>query len=103
MALFGLSGRIDAIAGHGDELAALLQEAATVMDDVDGCLLYLVSRVADAPDAVVVVEVWRDREAHAASLQLEAVRDVIGRAAPVIAGMTERVELEPIGAAGLPL
>ena len=99
----GLSGRIDAVDGKGQDLSELLLEAVAALHDNDGCLLYLVSRLAEDPDAVQVVEVWTDQEAHQASLQLPAVQDVIGRARPIIAGMSDRMELQPLGGAGLPV
>jgi hypothetical protein len=46
--------------------------------------------------------VWTDRDAHAGSLDLPGVRDVIGRARPIIADMAERIELIPTGGKGLP-
>ena len=72
---FGLHGKITATQGNGDALAALLLEAAAGLESVPDCQLYLVSRDPAEPEAIWVTEVWTDREAHAASLQLKAVRD----------------------------
>jgi quinol monooxygenase YgiN len=60
-----------------------------------------VSEIPGEPDAVAVTEVWDDKASHDASLQLERVRSVIGRARPLIAGMGESVALRPIGGPGL--
>lgn len=99
--MYGLHGRIDATEGHGDDLAGYLLADVEVLRD-HGCLLYLVSRRDDAPDAVYVYEVWTDAAAHQASLQLATVQDAITKARPIIAGMSERVEFTPQGGLGLP-
>lgn len=101
MAGYGLHGRIDATEGNGDELAAALLAEVELLRD-HGCLLYLVSRGADAPDAVYVYEVWTDAAAHQASLELPSVQAAIAKARPIIAGMSERVEFTPQGGLGLP-
>jgi quinol monooxygenase YgiN len=98
---FGLVGRIDAHAGQGDELAEHLLEAARLLEPVGECELYVVSRDPGTPDAVWVAEVWRSRDAHTASLELESVRALIARARPLIAGGGERFELLPVGGKGL--
>jgi quinol monooxygenase YgiN len=98
-----LCGSIRAVEGAGDELARLLLEAADAVAGAPGCLLYLVNRVEDDPDAVWVLEVWSDADAHRASLDLADVRDVIERARPVIAGFGERFELATVGGHGLEL
>lgn len=100
---YGLCGKIMAVEGQGDALERLLLEAAAVLEELDDCRLYIVSRLPGEPDAVWIVEVWSNREAHQASLQLEAVQDVISRARPVIAGMGERFEVSPVGGKGLTL
>jgi quinol monooxygenase YgiN len=101
MARYGLNGRINAHPGKGDELAANLLGAAERLEDMEGCELYVISRVLGEPDAVVVTEVWDSRESHQASLEREDVKEVIQRSMPLIAGLTDRVELEPVGGKGL--
>lgn len=101
MALYGLHGRIDATEGHGEELASYLLADVEVLRD-HGCLLYVVSRIDGAPDAVYVYEVWTDAAAHQASLGLPSVQEAIAKARPIIAGMSERVEFTPQGGLGLP-
>lgn len=99
--MYGLHGRIDATEGHGDELAGYLLASVDELSE-HGCLLYLVSRRDGAPDAVDVYELWVDAEAHQASLALPTVQDAIGKALPIIAAMSERVEFTPVGGFGLP-
>ncbi|MEX0705551.1 MAG: hypothetical protein WD041_02940 [Nitriliruptoraceae bacterium] len=52
-------------------------------------------------DAVWVVEFWGSAEAHQASLELDAVQQLISLARPIIASIGERLELDPIGGKGL--
>jgi quinol monooxygenase YgiN len=66
-----------------------------------GCRLYVVSEVPSEPDAIAITEVWDDKAAHDASLQLDRVRSVIGRARPLIAGMDAGLELRPVGGLGI--
>ena len=100
--LNGMHGRIVARPGHGDELAAILREAAAGLEANPGCLLYVVSRAAGDPDSVWVTEAWTDRAAHAASLEDPAARALIARARPIIASFTDRAEFRPEGGKGLP-
>jgi quinol monooxygenase YgiN len=99
--MYGLQGRFTAQPGKGDDLAALLLEAANAMRRLDDCLLYLIGRVPDEPDAVLVYEVWTSAEAHHASLDNEETKAAIARGRPLIAGMSDRVEFEPAGGKGL--
>lgn len=101
--LFGLHGRLLAQPGQGDELEAILLEAARALESDDDCLLYVVSRQPEEPDAVWVTEAWRSRDAHRTSLEDEGVRSLIQRAMPLIAELPERtIELRPVGGKGLP-
>lgn len=99
--MFGLVGTLRAAEGHGDELEGYLLEAARELQQVSTCRLYLVSRVARDPAVVHVVEVWDSEEAHQASLGLEPVQQLIGKARPIISAMGDRVELRPVGGKGL--
>jgi len=101
MTAYGLCGKIVAIAGEGETLAAHLLEAAAALEEVATCSLYVVNRDPADDDAVWVMEVWDSAEAHRASLELDAVKQLIARARPVIAGFGERFELQPIGGKGL--
>ncbi len=99
---YGRCGKIVAIPSAGEELTGHLLEAADALEAVDSCALYLVNRLPDEPDAVWVVEVWEDAEAHRASLQLPAVQQLIGRARHLIAAMPDAIEMVPVGGKGLP-
>ncbi len=86
--------------GQRDALLALLLEAPRG-PAMPGCRLYIVSEVPAEPDAIAITEVWDDRAAHAASLQLERVRALISRARPLIAELGQPLELRPVGGQGL--
>jgi quinol monooxygenase YgiN len=99
---YGTHGRIVARPGRGDELAAILLEAAAGLEADPDCLLYLVARGVDDRDSVWVTEVWADRGAHAASLADPRARALIERARPLIAAFENRAEWIPQGGKGLP-
>jgi quinol monooxygenase YgiN len=98
--MYGLQGKLIAQPGQRDALVALLLEASQG-GRMPGCRLYLVSEIPSDPDAIAITEVWDDKAAHDASLQLESVRSVIAKGRPLIAGMGESVELRPVGGQGL--
>ena len=100
MARFGLVGSFKAHPGQGDALAEVLVRAAEGLGGNPECELYVISRSED-PDAVWVTEVWTSREAHRASLEDQATRELIAEARPLIAGLGERIELLPVGGKGL--
>jgi quinol monooxygenase YgiN len=97
--MFGMHGCFKAQPGRGDELAAILLEAAESMRANDACLLYVVGR--EDPDTIWVTEAWTDREAHDASLDAPGAKDQIARAMPLIAGIDGRAEYEPLGGKGV--
>lgn len=99
--MFGMHGRFKARPGQGDALTGILLEAAESMRANDACLLYVVSREPDDPDAIWVTEAWTDREAHDASLDVPGAREQIARAMPLIAGIDDRAEFEPVGGKGV--
>ncbi len=101
MSKYGLFGKFIAQPGQRDALATVLLEAAALLQDAPGCEQYIVSVSESELDAVWVSEVWSGREAHAASLTREDVRELIGRGRPLIAGVGERFEVTPLGGKGL--
>lgn len=96
--MYGLIGKILAVAGARDELAAILVDGVAGMP---GCLSYVVALDPADLDALWVTEVWTDEDAHRASLALPSVRDAIARGRPLIAGFGERFETRPLGGHGL--
>ena len=96
--MYGLIGRMRATPGQRDALIAILLEGTAAMP---GCLSYIVARDSADADAIWITEVWDGSDSHSASLQLPQVRAAIARARPIIAGMDNRHETEPVGGVGL--
>ena len=97
--MYGLIGRIRAVAGQRDALAAILLEGTTAMP---GCLSYVIAEDPADGDALWVTEVWDNASSHQGSLALPAVQEAIARARPLIAGFDSRAETRPLGGHGLP-
>lgn len=95
--MYGLIGRIRAVAGRRAELAAILIQDGTM----PGCLSYVVAEDPADSDALWVTEVWVDQTAHRASLQLPAVQAANAKGRPLIAGFDSRVETNVLGGLGL--
>ena len=96
--MYGLIGKIHAVPGGRDELAAILVDGVGGMP---GCRSYVVAHDPTDADALWVTEVWTDADAHRASLALPSVQDAIARGRPLIAGFGERIETRPVGGHGL--
>ena len=101
MARFGLHGKLMAHPGQRDALAAILVDAARVVSSLPGCEIYFVSTDEKDPNAIYVTEVWKAEADHKASLQLPAVRALIEKGRPMVAGFGESTRLVPIGGHGL--
>lgn len=96
--MYGRIGKLIAVPGKRDELARLILDATR---DLPGCLAYHVANDVNEPTAMWITEVWVDREAHAASLANERVREAMLRGRPLIRGMGDAIETEPVGGHGL--
>ena len=92
--MYGLIGRIIAVPGRRDELIEILLAGSA---DMPGCHSYIVAKDAEDPNAVWVTEVWDSRESHQASLGLPQVKVAIEKGRPLIGGIGERFETEPVG------
>lgn len=97
-AMYGLIGQMLAAPGRRDDLLAILSEGTAGMP---GCLSYVLATDPGNADAIWITEVWTDKAAHAASLQLPGVQAAIAKARPIIAGFPQRFETTPIGGQGL--
>jgi quinol monooxygenase YgiN len=82
---FGLHGKLQAKDGMGNELTNILLQASKLVSSAEGCLLYLISHDDTTPDSVWVTEVWNSQQDHENSLKIEEVRQLIGRAIPLLA------------------
>jgi quinol monooxygenase YgiN len=96
--MYGLIGKMNAVPGQRDALAAILLGSTQAMP---GCLSYVLATDAADPDAIWITEVWDSAASHQASLALPAVKVAIAKGRPLIAGFSNRVETTPIGGYGL--
>ena len=96
--MYGLIGRMTAVAGQRDALIAILLEGVSGMP---GCLSYVVATDPADADAIWVTEVWDGKASHEASLSLPSVRAAIAKGRPLIAGFGPSTVTTPIGGHGL--
>ncbi|MEQ9090415.1 MAG: antibiotic biosynthesis monooxygenase [Balneola sp.] len=94
---YGLSGSFTAVEGKGNELASILEDAASLMKDAKGCLIYIVGQQSDNKDIIHVFEVWDSKEDHDDSLNVPGVRELIGKAMPIIEGKPSGTEIDIAG------
>jgi len=97
-AMYGRIGKITAVAGQRDALAAIVLESTQA---IPGCLSYVVATDSAEPDALWITEVWDSAASHRASLTLPAVQGAIAKARPLIGRFGSTVETTPIGGLGL--
>jgi len=96
--MYGLIGKMTAVAGKRDELIAILLEGVSGMP---GCFSYVVAKDPADADAIWITEVWDSQESHKASLSLPPVKQAITRGRPLIAGFSNNTTTEPVGGHGL--
>jgi quinol monooxygenase YgiN len=96
--MYGLIGKMTAVAGQRDSLIAILLEGIA---DMPGCLSYVVAKDPADANAIWITEVWDSQASHKASLSLPAVKQAIARGKPLIAGFGESTATEPVGGQGL--
>ena len=96
--MYGLIGKMTAVAGQRDALAAILLDGTHAMP---GCLSYVIARDPADENALWITEVWDSQTSHKASLSLPAVQSAIAKGRPLIAGFSNRVETVPIGGYGI--
>ncbi|MEO5494666.1 MAG: putative quinol monooxygenase [Sphingomonas sp.] len=96
--MFGMLGRMKAVAGQRDALLAILLESSAGMP---GCLSYIVANDLTDPDAIWITEAWESKESHDASLKLPQVQAAIAKARPLIAGFDSNAQTQPVGGIGL--
>jgi quinol monooxygenase YgiN len=96
--MFGLIGKMTAVADQRDALIAILLEGTGAMP---GCRSYVIAKDPREANAIWITEVWDSAEHHKASLQLPEVRAAISRGKPLIASFGDSVVTEPVGGHGL--
>lgn len=88
--MYLLQGKLLAKTGSKDQLAAILLQAAALMEQAKGCKLYAVATDIGESDAVHVTEIWASREDHDASLHVAGVRELIQQAMPLLAAPPQK-------------
>jgi quinol monooxygenase YgiN len=96
--MYGLIGKMKVVPGQRDALAEILLQG---LQEMPGCLSYVVAHDPADADALWITEVWDSQASHQASLSLPAVQQAISRGRPLIAGFGERFETMPVGGHGL--
>lgn len=96
--MYGLIGKMNAVAGQRDALIAILLEG---IGGMPGCLSYIVAKDPADANAIWITEVWDSEESHKASLSLPAVQQAIARGKPLIASFGEYSVTEPVGGHGI--
>ena len=98
--LYGEIGKIIAVSGKRDELIANILDG---INNMPGCLSYVVSKDASNTDAIWISEVWDTKASHEASLAIPSVKAAIAKNIPLIAGFGDSIVIVPVGGYGLNL
>lgn len=96
--MYGLIGKMIAVAGQRDALIDVLLEGIA---DMPGCLSYVVAKDPTNLNAIWVTEVWDSQQSHRASLSLPSVQNAIARGKPMIASFGDFTQTQPVGGHGL--
>jgi len=96
--MYGVIGKMIAVPGQRDALIAAILEG---IQNMPGCLSYIVARDPSDGDAIWLTEVWDSKASHDASLSLPVVRAAITKARPLIAKYETRIETTPVGGHGV--
>ncbi|MCB0177739.1 MAG: antibiotic biosynthesis monooxygenase [Anaerolineae bacterium] len=96
--MYGLIGKMIAVADQRDALIAILLESTAEMP---GCISYVIAKDSVDANAIWITEVWNSPESHRASLSLPAVQQAIAQARPLIANFEAPTITEPVGGYGL--
>jgi quinol monooxygenase YgiN len=101
MSGFGMVGSLSTEPQNRKTLVEILTQAAEYMQDLDGCHMYIVAEDADDAARVWVMELWESREAHDHSLTLPHIKELIGKAMPILTGSPSGAALIPVAGKGL--
>jgi len=97
-----LHGKLTATQGEGKQLTEILVKASKLIKTAKGCRLYTIGKNNANENEVWVTEIWDSKADHDNSLNLAGVKDLIGKAFPILDGMpTKGQELEIIGGHGI--
>ena len=100
MTKIGRYAKLTAKPGQGDALAEHLLEAASQLESLPGCEMYVVNRVPGEPETVWVTEIWRSQADVDASREQEGARERIAEVMPLLDGRPELIETTPVAGVG---
>ena len=102
MGKYLLHGKLKAKQGQAYQLSNILIEASKLVSTAKGCRLYVISKEDNDNNSVFVTEIWDSKEDHDNSLNVEGVRELIGKAMPILEGQPAKgQELEILGGTGI--
>lgn len=101
MSHFGMVGSLTTAPENREKLVTILSAAAELMQPLEGCHLYVVTRDADNDGKVWVMELWASQATHAESLTLPRVRELIAEAMPLLTSPPDGARLIPVSGKGL--
>ncbi|QHW29423.1 antibiotic biosynthesis monooxygenase [Paenibacillus rhizovicinus] len=99
MSKFAMFGKLTAHEGKREELAEMMLASSATLNDMEGCIYYILHAAEEDPNDLWITELWESQEFHAASLQNEKVLELIGRCRHLIAGGSA-VKVRPLGGKG---
>ena len=99
MGMYGLIGKMTTVDGKRDAFLEILLQG---VNDMPGCLSYVVALDPGDPNGIWITEVWDSEASHQASLALPSVKEAIAKGRPLIAGFSNHVVTTPVGGQGLP-
>jgi quinol monooxygenase YgiN len=97
-----LHGKLTALQGHRDELAAILLQASKLVSTANGCILYVIGLDNSDKNSVFITEIWENKEDHDNSLKVNGVRELIMKAMPLLDGQPSKgQEIQILGGTGI--
>ncbi|MGW5352025.1 putative quinol monooxygenase [Streptomyces sp. NPDC004031] len=87
--MFSVYGRMTALPGRRDELAAVLAEGFRAGGEGSGLLAYSVNEALDDPDTLWLTQLWVDKDAHDTTTRSAAVAAVSARVPSLLAAAPE--------------
>ena len=92
-----LTNKLTTKPGKRAEVTELLLTSGKAFDDIDACLMYLVTHDAGDEDVIWVHDVWTDEEAHQQAMAAPEMREHIRAAIPLLEGMPEQHVVIAVG------
>lgn len=92
---YGLATKVRALPGQHESLSAVLEEVSRLVFDVPGCLSYMVSSVANEPEAVFITEFWEDQQSQQSAFSMAAIYEIAIKFHALSAEI-EQHELQPL-------